>query len=195
MMALLGTSVWEGHPGAATRVLLPMGVAFAVLAVRERAGWGWLIAGGLTVFSGVEALRHVPDDPRELDAGRFSSGAFVAKLGEGWHGVERHRRTAWAWSAKEGSLSIAASPPASGPLQMRLKVRVISPRELVVREGTAIVWRGTLDTKTQWIEMPITPKDSRTITLVLGSDAAPVRENEHPDARALGFALYGVEVR
>jgi hypothetical protein len=195
MMTLLGTSVWEGHPGAATRVLLPMGVAFAILAVRERAGWGWLIAGGLTVFSGVQALRHVPDDPRELDAGRLSSGAYVAKLGDGWHGVERHRSTAWAWTAKEGGLSIEVSPPVSGSLQVRLRVRAISARDLVVRQAGAVVWRGTVDTKTQWIEVPVTIQDRRKLSLTLGSDAAPVRENENPDARALGFAVYGIEVR
>lgn len=52
MMALLGTAVWEGHPGAATRVLLPLGIVFAVLAVRDRASWRWLFAGGLVVFAG-----------------------------------------------------------------------------------------------------------------------------------------------
>ena len=195
MMALLGTSVWEGHPGAATRVLLPMGVAFAVLAVRERASWGWLMAGGLTVFSGVQALWHVPADPRELGAGSFSSGAYVAKLGDGWHCVERHRRAMWAWSAKEGSLSVEVAPSASGPLQVRLKMRAISARELNVRQNGAVVWRGTVNAQTQWIEMSATPQDRRKISLTLSSDTPPTRENDHPDARALGFAVYGVEVR
>jgi hypothetical protein len=195
MMALLGTSVWEGHPGAATRVLLPMGVAFSVLAVRERAGWGWLMAGGLTVFSGVQALWHVPDDPRELGAGGFSSGAYVAKLSDGWYGVERHRSAAWAWSAKEGTLLVEVSPPAAGSLHVRLKVRAISPRELHVRQGDAIVWHGTVDTQTRWIETPVTARDQRKVSLTLSSDAAGVRENDQPNARALGFAVYGVEVR
>jgi hypothetical protein len=31
--------------------------------------------------------------------------------------------------------------------------------------------------------------------LELRSDAAPVRENDHADARALGFAVYGVELK
>ena len=195
MMALLGMSVWEGHPGAATRVLLPMGVAFAVLVVRERGGWAWLLAGSLTVLSGVQALWHVPNDPRELAAGRFDAGAYVARLDGGWHGVERDRRVAWAWSAREGTLSVALSDAAGGPLRVRLKLRAISPRPVQIRQGSVNVWQGVVETKTQWVEFPVTPQRPRTISLTLSSDAPPTRENENPDARALGFAVYGVEVR
>jgi hypothetical protein len=195
MMALLGTSVWEGHPGAATRVLLPMSVAFAVLVVRERGGWAWVVAGGLTVLSGVQALRHVPDDPRELAAGGFGSGAYVVRLDGGWHGVERDRRAAWAWSAQEGKLAVALSTRVSGPIRVRLKVRAISPRAMQIREGSAGVWAGTVETKSQWIEFPVTPQDPGRISLTLNSDAPSTRESENPDARGLSFAVYGVEVR
>ena len=37
LMVCLGPSVWAGFPGAATRVLLPLTLAFNVLAVRGRA--------------------------------------------------------------------------------------------------------------------------------------------------------------
>jgi hypothetical protein len=195
LMALLGTSVWEGHPGAATRVLLPMGVAFAVLAIRERTGWCWLVAGSLTVFSGVQALWNVPDDPRELGSGRFASGAYVARLDRGWYGAERNRRGAWAWSSGDGQLAINISPPATTPLRVRLKVRAISSRELLVREGETVLWRGTVGTRAEWIEVAATPLENRRALIRLSSDTPPTRENENVNARALGFAVYGVEVR
>ncbi len=110
MMGLLGTSVWEGHPGAATRVLLPMSVAFAVLAVRSRAGWGWIMAGSLTVFSGTLALWDVPHDSRELAAGRFARGSYVAKIESGWFGAERNGRAVWSWAATQGTLSLETAP-------------------------------------------------------------------------------------
>ncbi|MEO5959625.1 MAG: hypothetical protein ABIZ49_03825, partial [Opitutaceae bacterium] len=97
LMLLLGWSVWEGHPGAATRVLLPLGLAFAVQTVRRRESAAWLIAGNLSVFAGVLALWSVPRPVDEFAAGRSGGGSYVARLGEGWSGTERNARDVWAW--------------------------------------------------------------------------------------------------
>ena len=195
LMAMLGTAVWEGNPGAATRVLLPMGVAFAVVAARDRASWGWLAAGGLTVFSGVLALWHVPEAPRELAAGRSAAGAYVAQLGPGWFGVERDARQAWAWSVSEATLLVETAPRDTAPVQVRLKIRAITPRPVEIRVAGETVWRGDVAERPAWIEFTATPRARGRLLLELQSPAAPVRENEHADARGLGFAVYGVELR
>jgi hypothetical protein len=195
MMVMLGTAVWEGHPGAATRVLLPMGVAFAVVAVRERAAWGWVVTGSLTVFSGVLALWHVPEAPREIASGRSDSGAYVARIDTGWFGVERHRTTAWSWSGSGAQLEIETAPRATQPLRVRLKLRGITPRDVDVLSGATVVWRGAVGERPAWVEFEATPQERGRLRLELRAAAPPVRENDHPDARALGFALYGVEVR
>jgi hypothetical protein len=52
-MPLLGTAVWEGHPGAAVRVLLPMTVAFNALVVRSRWYWPLVIVGNSSVLYGL----------------------------------------------------------------------------------------------------------------------------------------------
>lgn len=195
MMAMLGTAVWEGHPGAATRVLLPMGVAFAVRAVRERAGWTWLAAGGLTVFSGVLALWHVPDAPRELAAGRYPAGAYVARLEGGWYGVERDGSNAWAWSSRGAKLGVEIAPRDTVPVLVRLKVRAITLRTVEVRAGGDVVWRGEVGERPAWLEFRAAPRERGRLVLELRSDTEPVKENDHADARALGFALYGVELK
>lgn len=195
MMMMLGTSVWEGHPGAATRVLLPMGVAFAVLAARRGAGWGWLAGGGLTVLSGVLALWHVPESPRELAAGRHAAGAYVARLESGWFGVERDRRSTWAWSGSEAKLRLETAPRGTAAQTVRLKIRAIAPRPVEVRAGDAVVWRGEVGERPAWIEFRAPPQARGRFEIELRSAVAPVKENAHADARALGFALYGVEVR
>jgi hypothetical protein len=196
MMVFLGTAVWEGHPGAATRVLLPMSVAFAVLAVRERAGWGWIVAGSLTVGSGVISLWEVPQDPRELAAGRFTGGAYVAQIDAGWYGLERRGRAAWAWTANHGTLLIETSPQATAPLCVRLKVRAITPRALEVRQGATMLFSGNVTPQSNWIELsPVSPSGPGRLRLELSSSLPPTRESEQPGARALGFALHGVEVR
>ena len=195
MLAMLGTSVWEGHPGAATRVLLPMTVAFAVVAVRERAGWAWLTAGALTAASGVMALRHVPEDPREIAAGRARGGAYVVRLDGGWYGVERDGNKAWAWAARDGRLRVDVAPRDTTTVSVRLRVRAMSPRELEVGARAGVLWKGSVTSRLEWIEVPRVPLERGRADLTLHSATAPEQENTHPDARALGFALYGVEVK
>ena len=57
LMVVLAPGVWEGYPGAATRVLLPMTLAFNVLLPRSRWFWPLYVAGNLTVLHGFEAIR------------------------------------------------------------------------------------------------------------------------------------------
>ena len=195
MMALLGTSVWEGHPGAATRVLLPMSAAFAVFAVRTRAGWGWVLGGGLTVFSGVLALWHVPQSPREIAAGRFTAGAYVVRIEQGWYGVERVANHTWAWAAQRAQVSGELAPRQAQQVEVRLKLRAAAPRELEIRGDDRTLWRGRVGEQVETIAVPV-PVDARgRFRLEFRTDAVPVRENANADARGLGFALYGVALR
>jgi len=195
MMALLGTAVWEGHPGAATRVLLPMSVAFAVLAVRARAGWGWIAAGSLSVFSGVLVLWEVPNDPREIAAGRSAVGAYIVQVQSGWHGVERRGRAAWSWAETRGEIVITPAQRGAAARQVRLRVRAITPREIEVRDGEHVLWHGGVGLQPEWIEVSAPPREDGRFQLELRTAAAPQREHSRPGARALGFALSGVEVR
>ena len=58
LMAFLGPAVWEGYPGAVTRVLLPMVFAFnAVLPRDTRWFWPLFVLGNLALLHSLEALR------------------------------------------------------------------------------------------------------------------------------------------
>lgn len=54
---VLGPAVWEGHPGAAPRVLVPMTIAFNVLLPGSRLFWPLWILGNLSLVHGLEAIR------------------------------------------------------------------------------------------------------------------------------------------
>ena len=192
MMLLFGTSVWEGHPGAATRVLLPMGLAFAVLAVRQRATWLWLVAGSLSVWSGVLALWTVPQDAAEIAAGRSEHGAYVLRINEGWYGCERDRRNTWAWTAREGQLVLDTSPRGGSPARVRLSLRALAPRTVEIRHGARLLWSGPVGVNLQSIEFPV--ERAGRVVLQLRSSETPVRESSAPGARALGFAVYNPRV-
>ncbi len=57
LMAALGPAVWEGVPGAATRVLLPMTFAFNFVLPQNRWFWMLWILGNLSILPALEILR------------------------------------------------------------------------------------------------------------------------------------------
>lgn len=190
LMALLGLAVWEGHPGAATRVLLPLTAAFNILAVRRRAGWGWLAAGNLGVFAGVLALWQVPQLPDELGAGRFAGGAWTATLEREWYGRENTRRHIWAWSAQGGMIDLRCWSKKDGPVDLRCGLRAASRRAVEIRQQGRVLWRGEVGERTQ-------PLVVRGIVFADGRAAVEFATAAPPiflgsDARPLGLAVYDV---
>ena len=57
LMVFLGPAVWEGYPGAMTRVLQPMTFAFNVVLPRNRWFWPLFVLGNLTVLAALESIR------------------------------------------------------------------------------------------------------------------------------------------
>ena len=62
-------------------------------------------------------------------------------------------------------------------------------------DGETVVWRGMVGTKLEWIEFTVTPGQGGRLAVELRSEVPLVREGEGAEARLLGFAVYGVEVR
>ena len=56
LMVLLPYPVFEGNPGAACRVLLPMTVAFNVMLPQSRWFWPLFVAGNVSILQGLEAV-------------------------------------------------------------------------------------------------------------------------------------------
>jgi hypothetical protein len=195
LLLCLGPAVWEGDPGAATRVLLPLALAFNVLAVRRAAGAPWLFAGNLAVFSGVFILWLVPADTRELASGRGGPGAYVVKTDERWYDAERGRSRVWAWCARAGAIELDFWPHTDGTVTVQLELRGITPRPLEIRQGGRLLWRGEIGARLQAIDLPALTLTQGRAQLELASPADPVREGPEATARRLGFAVYAVRVK
>jgi hypothetical protein len=144
MMTALGTPVWEGFPGAATRVLLPMALAFNVVAARNRARWVWLLAGNLTVLNGFLVLQDVPHEPHELAAGHAGGTAIVARTSDEWYGVEWESRHALAWSPWRGQLDLETWPRVTRAIDLEASVRSRELIVLTVRQDQAVLWRNAV---------------------------------------------------
>lgn len=194
MMLMLGIAVWEGHPGAATRVLLPMTVAFNVVALRNSAGSGWLLAGNLAVWSGVVALWQVPSAPLEISAGRSHGVSYVATLGDGWHQVERSRTRDWAWSAQGGELELRVWPARDGEARVVLELGGISPRAFSVDQDERPLATGEAARRPQMLELQGVRLTGGVARLRIHSPAPPELESADAGGRKLGLVLFSVRV-
>jgi hypothetical protein len=174
-----------------------MSAAYAVYAFRERAHWGWIVGGSLSIFSGVLALWSVPHDPVEIAAGRFARGSYVVQVGSGWYGVERDRGAAWAWTSQRGELKLRTSRNVGGLTQLRVKLRAITPREAKISIAGRVAWQGLVRERAEWVAIALKPEVARPgseLVFEIASEAVPIRENGNADARALGIAVYGVAI-
>jgi hypothetical protein len=187
---VLGTAVWEGFPGAATRVLLPLTLAFNILAHRVRAPLAWLFAGNLAVVAGLLALKDVPRDPTELAAARAHGAACVASLRDGWYATEHDSRNNWVWSRGRSTVAIEAWPRDGQTPRLEFTARSLAPRTVIVRQDGGELWRGRVGTElTPRQSVPVALKDGRA-TIELDTDSPAAREGPSSDARLLAFALY-----
>ena len=149
LMIFLGDAVWEGYPGAASRVLLPMQVAFNVLVPAGRAWWLVLVLGNLTMLAAPAALESPTGDgyvvrgPDALVYGAEGKKLRVEFPNE-WYPVERHNSDYWCWSA--GSAELTVHNPQPGPLLVRLRftLNVNAPRNVRLRLNGTSVWATEL---------------------------------------------------
>jgi hypothetical protein len=190
ILLCLGPAVWAGFPGAATRVLLPMTLAFNILACRARAPLWWLLAGNLTVAAGLLALKDVPRDPGEIAATRARGTACVATLREGWFGLEHDRRHVWAWCRARGTVALEAWPKDTQAVRLEFDARSLAPRTVTVRQDGREIWRGRVGIESApRCSVPVRWTGGRA-TIEFSTDAPGVAENAGAGARLLTFALY-----
>jgi len=193
LLLTLGTAVWEGFPGAATRVLLPLNLAFNVLALRSQVNLAWLVAGNLSVFSGLLALRDVPQDRLELAAARQGAAACVARFNDTWYDREQDRRHTWLWAREQGRLDLEIWPRTGTPVRLEFGLRSLSPRVVTLEHEGRELWRAAVGVLSETHQV-VVPASGGMTTLVFRSDTPPLPEATTPGARELGFALYDLRV-
>jgi hypothetical protein len=198
LLVFLGDAVWEGYPGAASRVLLPMQVAFNVLVPAGRAWWVVLVLGNLTMLAAPAALEaplgdgYVVRGPDELvyGAGRQK---LSMDFSENWYPVERHNYDYWCWSA--GSAVITVTNPQPVPLLVRVRftLNVNVPRSVRLRLNDGSLWatelgdHGSLNVVLSEILLP--PGKS---TLEFTTDVPPSHVGSDP--RLLAFRLQNLRL-
>ncbi|HEX3729499.1 MAG TPA: hypothetical protein VHV47_06820 [Opitutaceae bacterium] len=194
LLLVLGPAVWAGYPGAAARVLLPMTLAFNVLAGRRRAALAWILAGNLGIVAGVASFCDPPPHPRQLAAVRADGGAWIVRTGSGWYETERSWHGDRAWCRGDGRLEIQSWGADRRTVWLAFELRTIRPRTVALRQGGRELWRGTLGSTWTRVEIPV-ETGSRSDPVDFSTDAPPVSGPTAADSRQLAFALRGLHLR
>ncbi|MES2697086.1 MAG: hypothetical protein V4773_26715 [Verrucomicrobiota bacterium] len=190
MMVFLSTPVWEGYPGASTRVLLPMTLAFNVLVPRGLKWLPVLLLGNMTVAASIYEF----SPPHDFYTVRGPAGAEVRVVPEkGWHGPERHLQGHWRWSAGRGELRLINS--SGRPLLVAMNAEALSvegERRIRVMLGDRLLWSEPVGAQTVIpVRFGLTLQPGET-TLVFSSDRPGQKVGTDP--RDLAFQISNLDI-
>lgn len=151
LMVFLGEAVWQGYPGAAARVLLPMTLAFNVVVPRGRWWWPVLLLGNLSALGSLDLLKpsgaesFLLEGPRNVwmtPAHEFIGVEFPSSY---WYSPEKSHLEYWRWS--RGPAEIVVHNPQPFPVEVHLAfdLRAFDERTVRVLQGKSLRWEGRVD--------------------------------------------------
>lgn len=149
LMLVLGDAVWEGYPGAASRVLLPMTLAFNILVPRGRAWWLLLVLGNLTVVYTSDTLKPPGREsyhlhgPRELIMIEKTGQTLEAVFSDQeWYLPERSRFDYWRWSRGSAHITLRNPLPFAVVADIGFDLKSNDERLVTVSAGEQVLWSG-----------------------------------------------------
>ncbi len=201
LMAALGDAVWEGYPGAASRVLLPMVLAFNILVPRGRRWWLLLLLGNLTVVFSSDFLKPPGREDYHVSGSRelymiVKTGHTVEAIfnDKEWFLPERSRFAYWRWS--RGNASLTLHNPQDFPVMADISFDLKSndERHVTVSAGDRVLWSGDTVRTLRRVKVPNVRLDPGDTVWRLETD----QEAEFPsngDLRKVAFSLRNLEIR
>ena len=199
-MLVLGDAVWEGYPGAACRVLLPMILAFNILVPRGRRWWLLLLLGNISAAASPAVLAppfrdsFTCDAPAGLSGPRDAAPFVDVSFGRGWYGPERSWLEYWRWSSGDAAIELVNPHPFAVTADISFGLRSADARSVAVRFRNGTLWLG-----------PLRPGVLRTVTVRgvrlepgttewnLETDRAPAAP-ANDDTRRLAFSLRNLRI-
>lgn len=201
LLAFLGGAVWEGYPGAASRVLLPMTLAFNILVPRSRSWLVPLLLGNLTVFAlsdvlrpaGRESYRVTGDVAIARDAA--SRDGFTVTFDTNWYQAERSRFEYWRWCAGSAEVAFSHHGTAAVLADVSFTLRVASDRRVRIIQGEQVLWEGSiLPGSGSRVVLPLQRFEPGAVLWRFETDQPPVTPSEE-DLRPISFNVRDLEVR
>ena len=204
LLVVLGDAVWEGYPGAASRVLLPMTLAFNILVPRGKAWWAVLLLGNLTVFFSSDTLKPPGresfrvEGPRELRMVAATGRTVEAEFSDReWYQPERSRFDYWRWSRGPAEVVLRNPQPFAVVADIAFDLKSSDERKVTVRAAGpqgAVLWSGETVHTLRGVLVPnvrLAPGD--TVWRFETDKAALLPSNGDP--RKVAFSLRNMEIR
>ena len=150
MMIFLGEAVWEGYPGAASRVLLPMTLAFNVLLPRGRRWWLVFLLGNATVFASWDLMKapgresYVVEGDTRLQFVAATGRSVEVVFDEKWYPPERSRLEFWRWCSGASTVTLRNPHPFPILVNVSFGIRAKDARKVGLWEAGQARWERLL---------------------------------------------------
>lgn len=157
----------------------------------------YALAAGLAVACGVWFMLPKAQPPPQALALLDDDGRIVfVEPGAGFYGAERKSGRRWAWAGGPATLVLRRLDPGTDPLTVRLRfdLRCLQPREVTLRYGDFILWKGLLNEGKTEVDIPVFTLTRPVTELTLASDRPGVHLASGQDPRLLDFAVYDLEI-
>ena len=182
--------VWEGYPGAAPRVLLPMALAFNVLIPTTRRWLPLLLLGNLSCVAGLSDLRPPASEFFHVQGG----ARVVVNLGDGWYATESQGFRSWRWSSQDGFMTVSNPNPDDIRIQLKGRLSTTVPRTVSIWADGTEIWRTAMTSRWAELEAPeFRVRAGSSLRLEFRTDRPAIRPDSG-DLRALTFAVHDLDV-
>jgi hypothetical protein len=199
LMVFLGTAVWEGYPGAAGRVLLPMTLAFNVLVPRGPRWWLVLLLGNLTVFDAPTLLMVPAPEGYRLEGSRALRMAERSRqnvemaFDAQWFGPEHSYFAYWRWNRGPADIIVRNPHSFSILADVSFGLRSLDDRRVLLRANGRILWAGMVGREVCGVVL--------SDVLLPPGDTVWKFETDHPavkpkngDVRMIAFSLHDLKI-
>jgi hypothetical protein len=198
LMLLIGEAVWEGFPSAASRVLLPMLLAFNLALPR---GWRWgvvLILGNLSLLGSSHFMQLIPIEDSRVEGpvalrNVVGVGDVKVRFEPGWYQMERSRLEYWRWSS--GSAGLAFTNPHDFALlaEITFDLRSREPRDTNLTDDGRLLWSGTVTNNQKDVRLEVTLPPGETRWWL--ETSMPALPAGGADERVLAFSLRNFKMK
>jgi hypothetical protein len=194
LMLFIAQPVWEGFPGAASRVLLPMTLAFNLLVPRGRRWLVVLALGNLSAIVGVNEFNAPPHESFVVSGERAVRSQVQLERGAGWYVAEGDGRRQWRWSSGTGRLQLVNRSTEPTIVRLHGEIAAVKSGRLTIRAGNQTVWTGIVDSKRiAWRATEFVVPMGGTASLEFQTDQ-PGEPFFNGDERVLAFAVYDMDI-
>lgn len=191
MTVFLSTPVWEGYPGAFTRVLLPMSLAFNVLVPRGVRWLPLLLIGNLSVLCTYREVAPPAWEFFRVRADEPIANVLTVMPGKGWYGPENGKGSRWRWSRSESELRIHNASRGPMALSCQGEIAAAAPRPVRIIAGGTSVWAGDVGVKSSRFRFDVVAPPGDTILRF--TTPAPERRIG-ADPRSFSFNVSNLEI-